>query len=83
MTVLLEKPEELKVTTNVEGTPLVVTRSGKTERVACIYKQWQANEQIVSQESQKTFFLIKTTRGTCDIYRDARSNLWYLSKIYD
>lgn len=84
MTKLLEKPEELRVTTNIEGTPLNITRNGKAERVTRIYRQWHVSEQLWAQELLKNYFRVRTSKGLiCDVYRDVTSNLWYLSKIYD
>ena len=84
MAKLLEKPEELKVTTNIEGTPLTIAKNGKTERVTRIYQHWHAFEQLWAQEILKDYFRVRTSKGfICDIYRDAISNTWYLSRICD
>ena len=84
MAKLLEKPEELKVTTNIEGTPLTIARSGKSERITMIYKSWRESVQMQSQEILKNCFRIRTSKGLiCDIYRDIVSNLWYLDRICD
>jgi len=87
MAKLLEKPEELeelKVTANIEGTPLTITRNGKPERVTRIYQQWQVSEQFFDQEILKNYFRVRTSKGViCDIYRDAASNSWYLGCVYD
>ena len=82
MSKLLEKPEELRVTTNIEGTPLTITRNGKAERVTGIYGQWHVSEQLWGQKILKNFFRVRTSKGLiCDIYRDTASNLWYLNEI--
>ena len=84
MAKLLEKPEELKVTANFEGTPVTIARDGKTERVSRIYQQWQATEQLFDQDIPKNYFRIRTSRGaTYDIYRDTISGTWYLGRVYD
>jgi hypothetical protein len=84
MAKLLEKPEELRVTTNIEGTPLTINRNGKAERVTRIYQRWHASEQSYEQEILKNYFRVRTSKGLIyDIYRDAVSNLWYLGRIYD
>ena len=84
MAKLLEKPEELRVTANIEGTPLTIARNGKAERVTRIYKQWQVSEQLFEQEILKTYFRVRTSKGViCDIYRDAASNSWYLGRVCD
>jgi hypothetical protein len=81
MAKLLEKPEELKVTANIEGTPLTITRNGKAERVNRIYEQWQVSEQLFDQENLKNYFRVKTSKGLYDIYRDTASNVWYLGRV--
>ena len=84
MAKLLEKPEELRVTANIEGVPLSITREGKAERVARIYQYCHASEQLWSQEISKSYFRIGTNKGIVyDIYHDTISNLWYLNRIYD
>jgi len=84
MAKLLEKPEALKVTTNIEGTPLTIARNGRAERVTRIYQHWHVSEQLSAQEILEDYFRVRTSKGfICDIYRDAISNIWYLSRIYD
>jgi hypothetical protein len=81
MAKLLEKPEELRVTANIEGTPLTISRNGKAERVTRIYQQWQVSEQLFEQENYKNYFTVKTSKGLYDIYRDMASNSWYLGRV--
>lgn len=82
MAKLLEQPEELRVTTNIEGTPLTITRNGKAERVTRIYGQWHVSEQLWGQEILKNCFRVRTSKGLIyDIYRDNASNHWYLNEI--
>jgi len=81
MAQLLEKPEELKVIANIEGTPLTINRNGKTERVTRIYQHWQVSEQLFEQEYLKNYFRIKTSKGLYDIYRDTVSNSWFLGRV--
>jgi hypothetical protein len=81
MAKLLEKPEELRVTANIEGTPLTLSRNGKAERVTRIYQQWQVSEQLFSQENFKNYYRVKTSKGLYDIYRDMTSNSWYLGRV--
>ncbi len=84
MAKLLEKPEELRVTANIEGTPLTITRNGKAERVTRIYQQWQVSEQLFEQEISKNYFRVRTSKGVIyDIYRDTVSNSWYLGRVHD
>lgn len=81
MAKLLHKPEELKVTINIEGTPLTVTRNGKAEHVTKIYQQWHTSDR---PEATKHYFRVRTNRSHIyDIYRHSMSNLWYLERIYD
>jgi len=81
MAKLLHKPEELKVTANIEGTPLTVTRNGKAEHVTKIYQHWHTSDEL---EAIKHYFRVRTNKGQIyDIYRHATSNLWYLERIYD
>ena len=83
MTQVLEKPEEIKVNTNIEGTPLIINRNGKTERVTRIYHHWHVSEQLWSQEILKNYFRVRTNNGPIyDIYRNVTSNVWYLGKIH-
>jgi hypothetical protein len=81
MAKLLEKPEELRVTANIEGTPLTISRNGKAERVTRIYQQWRVSEQLFEQENLKNYFTVRTSKGLYDIYRDAASNSWFLGRI--
>ena len=81
MAKLLEKPEELRVTANIEGTPVTITRNGKAERVNRIYQQWRVSEQLFEQENLKNYFRVRTSKGLYDIYRDTASNSWYLGRV--
>ena len=81
MAKLLEKPEELRVTANIEGTPLTISRNGKAERVTRIYQQWQVSEPLLEQENLKNYFRVKTCKGLYDIFRDMASNSWFLGKV--
>jgi len=81
MAKLLEKPEELRVTANIEGTPLTLSRNGKSERVTRIYQQWRVSEQLFEQENFKSYFTVRTSKGLYDIYRDTASNLWFLGRV--
>src|SRR4030042_1026133 len=81
MAKLLEKPEELRVTANIEGTPLTISRNGKAERVTRIYQQWRVSEQLFEQENLKNYFRVRTSKGLYDIYRDMASNSWYLGRV--
>jgi hypothetical protein len=82
MAKLLEKPEELRVTANIEGTPLTISRNGKAERVTRIYQQWRVSEQLFEQENLKNYFRVRTSKGLiCDIFRDTASNSWFLGRV--
>ncbi len=79
MATVLKKPEELKVNTNVAGTPLAITKNGKTERITKIYQNWHVSENLSTQEITKNYFKVRTGKGLVyDIYYDTNSNLWYL-----
>lgn len=80
----LEKPEEIKVTANIRGLPISITRNGRRERVAAIYEHWRLADEWWGNEVERDYFRIKTSAGSvCDIYRDTPANQWYLSKIHD
>lgn len=81
---LLEKPEEIKVSSNVNGIPLSLVRNGKREKITRIYQHWRVTEEWRGKEIQRHYFRIKTSKGLAgDIYHDIAANLWYLSKIHD
>jgi len=81
---LLEKPEELKVSVNIQGVPLTLVRNGEAQRITKVYQHWRAVEQWLEKEILRNYFRVKTTRGlVCDIYRDMPTGCWYLSRIYD
>ena len=84
MTKQLERPQEIRVSTNIKGVPLTFTRNGQRERVAAIYEQWRVSDEWWGNEVERDYFRIKTNKGLVyDIYRDRTANQWYLSKIYD
>ena len=79
MVKIFKKPEELKVSTNVTGIPLTITKNGKTKRITRIYQNWQLSGKSYTHESTRNYFKVRTgTRLVYDIYHDASSNLWYL-----
>jgi len=81
---LLEKPEEIKVSSNMRGIPLSLTRNGKREKITKIYEHWRVADEWWGKEIQRDYFRIKTSKGlACDIYHDIVANLWYLSRIHD
>jgi hypothetical protein len=81
---ILEKPEELRVTANVQGIPLTLARNGDRQRVTRVYEEWQKDEQLFGQEMSRHYFRVKTNKGmVCDIYRDMPNGGWYLSRIHD
>jgi len=84
MTSLLEKPEKIRVNSNVKGTPLSLARNGRPEKVTRIYQHWRVTEEWWGKEIHRDYFRIKTSRGLAyDIYHDIAAGLWYLSKIHD
>jgi protein-disulfide isomerase-like protein with CxxC motif len=81
---ILEKPEEFRVTVNVQGIPLTLARNGDRQRVTRVYEEWQKIEQLFGQEMSRHYFRVKTNKGmVCDIYRDMPGGGWYLSRIHD
>lgn len=84
MAKLMEKPEGLKVTVNMEGIPLTLFRNGSPERITKVYQHWHVVEQWWGEEVSKEYFTVKTSRGLVyDIYRDVLTNSWYLGHIRD
>lgn len=84
MAKILEKPEELKVTVNVQGIPLTLARDGDKQRVTKVYEKWRAVEEWWGKEMARNYFRVKTNKGmVCDIYRDMPAGSWYLSRIHD
>lgn len=76
MAKLLEKPEEIKVSSNIKGMPLSLVRNGRREKIIRIYQHWQ--------EGQRNYFTVKSSTGlACDIYHEIATKLWYLSKIHN
>jgi len=81
---ILEKPEELKVSVNMQGVPLTLVRNGDNQRITKVYEQWRVAEEWWGKEVLRNYFKVKTSRGLVyDIYRDMPSGGWYLSQIYD
>ena len=81
---ILEKPEELKVSVNMQGVPLTLVRDGEKQRITKVYEQWRVAEEWWGKEILRNYFRVKTNRGLVyDIYRDMPSDCWYLSKVYD
>jgi hypothetical protein len=81
---ILEKPEELKVSVNMQGVPLTLVRNGDNQRITKVYEHWRVAEQWWGKEILHNYFKVKTNRGLVyDIYRDMPSSCWYLSRIYD
>ena len=84
MAKLLEKPEELKVTVNVQGVPLTLVRDGKKQRVTKVYQRWQVVEEWWGKEVTRNYFRVKTSKGLVyDIYRDIPDGGWFLSRIHE
>jgi len=80
----MEKPQEIKVRTNITGVPIGFTRNGHREKVAAIYEHWKVADEWWANEVERDYFRIKTSGGLVgDIFRDTIANRWYLSKIHD
>jgi len=81
---ILEKPEELKVTVNVQGIPLTLARNGDKQRITSVYEKWRTEEEWWGKEMSRHYFRVKTNKGmVCDIYRDMPGGNWYLLCIHD
>jgi len=79
----LGKPEEIKVTVNIEGVPLSFLRNDKRQRITGIYDRWQEVDEW-GVETEKNYFKVKTSRGHgYDIFHDVPNDRWCLAKIYD
>lgn len=84
MAKILEKPEELRVSVNLQGVPLTIIRNGDTHRITKVYQRWRVAEDWWGKNISRNYFRVKTSRGlVCDIYRDMPAGCWYLSRIYD
>lgn len=84
MAKILEKPEELKVTVNVQGTPLTLARNGDRQRITRVYEKWRTEDELFGREMSRHYFRVKTSKGmVCDIYRDMPGDNWYLLRIHD
>ena len=84
MAKVLEKPEELKVSVNVQGVPITLARNGEKQRVTKVYENWRVVEEWWGKEITRNYFRVKTSKGLVyDIYRDMPGGGWYLSQIYD
>jgi len=78
----LEKPEEIKVTVNIEGVPLSFLRNDKRHRVTAIYHRWLRVDEW-GTETEKEYFKVKAGGLFYDIYHELANNRWYISKIRD
>jgi len=78
------EPKEIKVRTNIKGTPVSLVRNGRSERVARVYQQWRAIDEWWGEETDRHYFTVGTSSGlVCDIFRDAGRKSWFMSKIHD
>ena len=83
MAKLMEKPEEIKVTVNIDGVPVSLLRNAKRERITRIYDRWRVADQWRTK-TERAYFRVKISRGLVyDIYHDIANNRWYLTKIHD
>lgn len=79
----LGKNEALKVRTNIEGTPVYIVREAKRESIIRIYYREHGSEEDVDH-LRKSYVTVRTNKGrTYDIYREAISKTWCISRIYD
>jgi hypothetical protein len=84
MTRLLRKPELLQVKTDITGAPASLLRRGRGDQIVEVYDRWRIADLWWQAEVVREYFMVTTGRGlVCDIYRDMRTNTWYLSRIHD
>ena len=75
--------DTLKVRTNIEGTPVYILNEAKRERIIRIYSREHGSEEDVNH-LHKNYITVRTSKGrTYDIYREAISKTWCISRIYD
>ena len=80
----LQKAEEIGVKTNIAGVAVSLTRKGRREKVTAIYERWRLADEWWGEEVQRDYFRVRTSTGiVLDIYRDSKSNRWYIDKIHD
>jgi len=80
----LAKAEEIEVKTNIAGVPVNLSRKGRREKVAAIYEHWRLADEWWGKEVERDYFRVRTSTGIVfDIYRDSKSNHWYLDRIHD
>ncbi|MBM3149925.1 MAG: hypothetical protein FJ022_05160 [Chloroflexi bacterium] len=78
----LQKKDQLRVSTNIEGTPVCIARDAKPERIIRIYQQWHGPTEAHC-DSGRTYYKIRTSKGiVCDIYREDMSQTWHIGQIY-
>jgi hypothetical protein len=78
-----QKKEPLRVSTNIEGTPVGITMNAKPERITRIYQHWHGSAEGTCGSS-RAYYKIRTSKGCIyDIYRESLSQAWHISKIYD
>ena len=84
MAKLIDKYEELKVSTNIKGVPLNIIRDGKPERVTRIYRSWDDTDGSQDNRFTNHYFTVRTSKGVIyDIYRTTSSNRWYLGNTHE
>jgi len=78
------EPQPIKVTPSINGVPVNLVRNGRREKVVAIYQRWRAADRWWGEEVERDYFMVRTSTGlVCDIFRDATTKQWYLSKIHD
>jgi hypothetical protein len=77
VTRVLKDPEEIKVTRNIKGVPVSLTKAGRQEKITAIYDRWE-------EDRGRNYFRVKTSRRLgYDIFHDVPNDRWYLARIYD
>ena len=77
-------PQHIKVNTNVNGAPASLVRKDRRQKVIAIYQRWRLAGRWWDGQVERDYFMVRTnTIPVCDIFRDAMTGHWHLSKIYD
>jgi hypothetical protein len=76
--------QTLPVKVNRQGTPLCLTLPSGYVTVEKILECWKDTGCWWQGESEKQFYRLLGQNGLlCEIYRDLKSQEWFLYKIYD
>lgn len=83
MTSLMEMPITIKVSVNIQGTPLNINVSGVIERITKIYQHWIISDSTISKDIVKKYYRVRTSQSKVyDMYYESTSGMWYLDRIH-